>query len=542
VRLKNYAFNELPFSDLFKVYTSDYERLSSFYETNPFDTTAVIAQAKSYSFSGDRDQSVALLKQFNKQFYTDDDASKNIERLRDPKALAIVTGQQLGLYGGPVFTMFKTLSAINLANQLEKEFNQPVVPVFWLADEDHDYDEVRKIHVLNDDSEASFSLPSKDGSLPPVAELAFAESLGEVKLSLRTALVDSDFSDELWDLLDDCFVPGHSFLKGFGNFMARLFSRHGLVLAGSNQAEMKHALKEPMVDAVRNADEVRDALGEQSVRMEEAFHRQATIYDSHLFYLHPENGRTKIQRDGEEWKTDTGQNWSSDELIKKIEDAPELFSPDVFLRPVLQDVLLPTLGYVAGPGEVAYYGQMKTFYRCFDQHMPVIFPRFSGTFIEPSINRILQELPFDLKAYDNRIEDLESEYVDRTEQTDIESIFESWKEEAESAATIRIDKIAAIDDTLRGAAEKVQSAHFNDLDKLKGKVYRSVKKREEIQLKRIRRIQLNLFPGGNLQERSIAGIYFMNKFGVDIWDRLLKEMKASGVELESLGSHQLIYL
>ncbi len=538
MRLKSYAFDNLPLSDLFQDYTKNYKPLSEFYATNPFDDSAVKAHAESFSFSGDRDQSARLLKKFNKQFDGDEGALDNIERLRQSDALAIVTGQQLGLYGGPVFTMFKTLSAIQLARQLEKDLSRPVIPVFWLADEDHDYDEVREVHVLNDNEVESIGLSTKTGGLSPVADLSFPEELREVESSLRSTMVDTDFSDELWNLLDDCFTPGVSFLNGFGNFIARLFSRHGLVLAGSNHPEIKQHLKKPIIKAVRSADEIRDALEKQSEKLAAAYHRQATVYDSHLFYLHHEDGRIKILRDGEEWITNAGQQWSSDELIKEIEASPERFSPDVFLRPVLQDSLLPTLGYVAGPGEVAYYGQMKSFYRCFNRQMPIIFPRFSGTFIEPAIDRIMHELPFEWHEYNERNEDLESKFVEQAAQTDFEYLFENWKEEADLLASPRKDKITALDDTLEGAAEKVQATYFNELDRLKGKVYRAIKKREKIQLNRIRRIQQNLFPGRNMQERTLAGIYYMNKFGPDIWDRLLDEMG----EVESLGSHQLVYL
>lgn len=539
MQLKKYAFKNLPFSDLFTAYTDNFGEVAEFYEVNPFNPGDLKQKAASFTFKGDREQTAAILKEFNKQFEIEstDRIFENIDRLKQDDALAIVTGQQLGIYGGPVFTMFKTLTTIYQARQLEDALNRPVIPVFWLADEDHDYDEIRSIQVLNDDGPESFSLPSMNNGLPPVSELKIPEEIDQLASSVRSTLIDSDYSEELWTLLDECFVADRTFLKGFGDFIAQLFAKHGLVMAGSHHAMVKQETKTVLKEAVQKADAIRTALDKQSQKIEKRFHQQVKLYDSHLFYLDNEIGRSKITRDGDRWMTDNGHQWNTDGLLDEIDDKPEKFSPDVFLRPVLQDRLLPTLGYVAGPGEVAYYGQMKSFYRCFNQHMPAIFPRLSATFIEPAIDRILKELPFSIHEYNSRIEDLESSYVDRIEEIDIDALFENWKHEVEEASESFITQIIAIDDTLEGAAGKAQATYENAREKLKGKVYRAVKKREKIQLNRVQRIQQNLFPGRNLQERTLCGIYYMNKFGLDIWDRLLTKMDNT-----DLDSHTLIYL
>ena len=210
----------------------------------------------------------------------------------------------------------------------------------------------------------------------------------------------------------------------------------------------------------------------------------------------------------------------------------------MFLRPIMQDFFLPTLGYVAGPGETAYYAQMKRFYDSFALTMPVIFPRLSATFIEPAIDRILDELPFEIHEYNSRIEDLESEFVDRTEQVDIEAIFSDWKEKVEEISQEKTESIKKIDPTLEGAAGKASSVYMGELDKLKGKVYRAVKQQEQTQLNRIKKIKAQLFPNGTPQERVVASIYFMNKYGVSIWDELLDNLG----EDESFNSHKLITL
>lgn len=538
MQLKNYPFSKLPFSKLFKTYVTEFNKLDSFYETDPFSIQQIKDRASSFAFGGDRNKVTDILREINKRYAPHDNALKNIDRLAQEDALAIVTGQQLCVFGGPLYTILKTVSTIYLANQMEKELGRPVIPLFWLADEDHDYEEVQSITVLNGDESESISLANKDGNLPPVAGLSFSEDLNSLKNELKKVLYETDFSEELWSLLNTSYEVGKRFDYAFGDFIARLFSKHGLVLAGSNHMLVKEHTKSSMKTAIEKADALRAALNNQTELLEEKYHRQVTLYDSNLFYLDKKDGRQKISRNGDGWKTDSGKEWNTQELLSEIESDPADFSPNVFLRPIMQDMFLPTLGYVAGPGETAYYGQMKTFYAHFDLKMPVIFPRLSATIVEPAIDRIIDELPFEIHEYDKRIEDLESDFVDRTEQADIEAIFSEWKEQVQELSDTKTESVKEIDPTLEGAAGKATSVYMSELDKLKGKVYRSVKQQEKTQLNRIQKIKSNLYPNGGLQERTIAGIYFMNKYGIDLWDHLLEALSDN----EKFDTHKLITL
>ncbi|MEL7834420.1 bacillithiol biosynthesis cysteine-adding enzyme BshC [Fodinibius sp. Rm-B-1B1-1] len=538
MQITDYSFEHLPFSELFKTYVQSFDTLSDFFEVNPFDAEAVRKKAQQFEFKGDREEIGAFLQEFNAPFDVHEAAKENIERLKSDDALAIVTGQQLGVLGGPLYTVFKTLGTIHQAQKLERELDRPVIPVFWLADEDHDYDEVRKLTVIDDEEHKTFSLPPLNDHLPTVAEIALPEDISELKKELKQVLYNTDFSNDLWGLLDEAFKPGNTFLKAFGLLISRLFSKHGLVLAGSNHPKAKMLTTEYLKTSVKKADQIREKLQAKSEAIGQRYHQQVTLYDSNLFYLDEEAGRTKISRNGQGWKADSYNTWELEQLTDEIESHPERFSPNVFMRPILQDALLPTIGYVAGPGETAYYGQMKSMYECFGLSMPIIFPRFSATLIEPAIDRISNELPFEFHEFGNRIEDLESDYVSKTDQHDIEGIFKEWMEPVEELTDQKKKDIKEIDPTLEAAAEKATSIYINELNKLKGKVYRSVKKQDQTQLNRIRRIKANLYPGDGLQERTLAAIFFMNKYGVDLWDNLLDAFD----ENEDFDQHKLVYL
>ncbi len=533
----SYPFVNLPFPKLFQIYLSDFGEVASFYEANPFDEKAIKKYAKQKPALAGRKEKVDALRAINRQYEPAQPTIDNLDRLEQEDTLAIVTGQQLGVYGGPLYTFLKTLTTIHLARRMEKLLKRPVVPVFWLADEDHDYDEIRSVTVLNEDDPVTFSLPSKGGSLPPVSQMTFEESLTKLRGDLKEAQYETDFSPRLWELLDAGYAKGERFDRAFGTLFMKLFSKYGLVLAGSNDKAVKELSRECMKSAIQQADGIRQALQQQTDALRREFSQQVTLYDSNLFYLGDE-ARQKISRNGNGWHTDSGRKWDTGDLIEEIESSPEKFSPNVFLRPVLQDVLLPTLGYVGGPGEISYYGQMKEMYKEFDMQMPVIFPRLSATFIEPAIDRIMGELPFELHDYGQRIEDLESQFVEQRGEVDIESIFSEWKQKSKEISEEPVEQIAEIDPTLEKSADKVATVFQNELDRLKGKVYRAVKDHEQTQLSRIRRIQNHLFPGRSLQERKLAGIYYMNKYDVDIWDRLLESLD----ENENFNEHKLVYL
>jgi len=538
VKIKSHSFSDLPFSKLFKDYIQQKSELTDFFETPPFNSQDLKNRAENISFPSDRIKVSDALKEFNNQFEPSETTLLNIEKLRDPSTLAVVTGQQMVLYGGPVYTVLKTLTAIQLAKKYEKELNRPVVPIFWLADEDHDVEEISQFGLMNRDEmiecSASFEEPGKR-----VSQYSLKEVHQQLRTCVKNGLIDTDFSKKLWDILDSSYNEKHSVVKAFGLLMRKLFGKHGLILAGSNDEILKSISKNALTKCVSRAEDIADRLRENTKTLEKLGYRgQVHLNNSNLFYISDNGQRVKIQYDGEIWFIDNSETrWSPNELIRDINENPNRFSPNVFLRPILQDRIIPTLSYVAGPGEIAYYAQMSGIYDYFDQTMPQIVPRFSVTLIESSVERIMEKLPFGLDDYNKRIEDLESEYINQTDQPDLEKIFGDWKQRINTITEEKKGIIGEIDPTLKNTAGKASSTYFSELDKLKGKLYKSLKQQEKTQLERILKIQSNLFPNGNLQEREIAFIYYLNKYGTELFDDILKSL-----ENQEPDSHKLIYL
>tara|TARA_R100000908_G_scaffold61985_2_gene40785 strand:+ start:58217 stop:59830 length:1614 start_codon:yes stop_codon:yes gene_type:complete len=523
------SFSELSYSTLFNTYINNFDELRSFYKYDPLNEDHIKERAKEVSAAAYLKEYLPALQAYHNELGIADGQQDALQKLGQENALAVVTGQQLGMYGGPMFTIYKTMTTILLARRYEKILERPVVPVFWLADEDHDFEEIAWTGILGRDDFNKINFEA-DGNNIPVSEEKIGDQIGAFRSNVKEELFDTDFTDTLWTQLDSHYQKGNSHARAFAGLINDWFAEEGLLIAGSNTQKIKELLAEDFKHSVSDAENIFDAIESQSSALEEVFHRQVMNGDSNLFYLSDDEGRVKIHQAEEGWKAGD-RNWSEKELLAEIQDQPNRFSPNVFLRPIIQDKLLPTLGYVAGPGEIAYYGQMMKLYEEFELNMPPIFPRYTATLLESGISRIIEKLPFKFCEYDKRIEDLESEFVEQSDSVDIEAVFSEWKQKLDEIAEKPLEVINEIDPTLDGTVGKTVAGFGNDLDRLKGKVYRSIKQQEDTQLKRIEKIKVNLFPDGGLQERSVSPVYFMNKYGLDIWTNLLKEIEEKGLDL-----------
>ncbi len=531
------SFSELSYSTLFTTYLTNYEKLSSFYEFNPLDEADIERRAESLFGARYKDAYINALRSYHEELGISSSQAGQLKKLDKEDALVIVTGQQLGVLGGPMFTIYKIMSAILIARSYEEKLDRPVVPVFWLADEDHDFEEIAWAGITGRKDFTKIHL-DEEGSGKPVSDELVTAQIEELKAQVKEELFDTDFSEALWNQINSYYKEGKTHAQAFAGLINEWFADEGLLIAGSNFASVKKLLSKEFSVSISEADAMYESIEKQSSELENEFHRQVMNGDSNLFYISETEGRQKLNREGKGWVAGE-KSWAEAELLEDIQKHPEKFSPNVFLRPVIQDVLLPTLGYVAGPGELAYYGQMKDFYHQFGLQMPPIFPRFCGTIIESGISRIVEKLPFSFCEYGKRIEDLESAFIEQTETVDLEQVFGEWKQKLEESAEEPLKVINEIDPTLDGTVGKTVAGFGNELDKLKGRVYRSIKKQEETQLSRIEKIKVNLFPDGGLQERAVSPVYFMNKYGVEIWNELLAKIEKEGLDLTK---HHLIEL
>ncbi len=534
-------FGELSLSRLFRDYLAGADSITGFY-SHPHTYHSLKKAVSAYKTRSIRREKARAVAEFNKPFLKGQTVDELAGILAHEDTVTITTGQQLSLFGGPLYTVFKTISAIHLARSLSRDTGKRVIPVFWLADEDHDFEEISVVNIPERDKIRQIALPCDTCARHAAGIIRVDEAFENFRSEIYEALNPTDFHEQLISILDDVYAPGRSYREAFALLLSKLFSHYDLIFAGSNDPLVKEHVTACIRTAIGRADEIRDALASQSERLDKHYHQQVQITDSLLFWHDDEQGRVRLQHGDGHWQTGSGLSLSTDELLQKLEETPERFSPNVFLRPLIQDVLLPNAAYIGGPAEIAYYGQMKPVYELFDMKMPFIAARLSATLVEPAIQRILEELPFDIPDYTRRFEDLEQHYLRKFGNPELDDHFDAWKKRVDELTDEMTGLTGMEDPGLQKHARAISKEYSKSIDKLRKKMVNAIRHKEEVQVNRIRKVKQALFPNDRLQEREISYIYYMNKFGVDIWDRILQELEEQDQEQDLFHRHFLIHL
>ena len=465
-------------------------------------------------------------------------ALASASRLNDPEAVAIVTGQQAGLFGGPLFTLLKALTAIKIAQQVSSDRGVETVPVFWVDGEDHDLEEVSSCGVLTVEFEhRSVSLSYASSTAQPASAVMLTPAVDEAIAEMRRLVPQTEFSDELFDGLSAAYSPGVGLVEAFSRWLDRVLGSQGLVVFDASDAAAKplaQSIFSRELEILGHTSRLAAAAGDELSRR--GYHAQVTPTRDAVALFYLDRDRKPIRsREGETGVCEIGADTQDvDELRRQAEHEPAMFSPSVLLRPVIQDALFPTVAYIAGPSELAYLGQLRGIYEYFDIPMPVIYPRASATLVDRATLKFLTryDLAFEqLQAQDdgtlNRLlASLLPEFIDRT------------LSEADDAVATRLAAIAKevslVDPTLVGAVKTTQGKMARDLRNLRGKIVQAAKRRDETLRRQFDRARNQCFPLGTPQERSVGFVYFLNKYGPHLVERLLADLPLE------LGQHWLM--
>ena len=446
--------------------------------------------------------------------------------LADSRTVAIVTGQQAGAFGGPLFTLLKAVTAIQLARRAARDQGINAVAVFWVDAEDHDWAEVRSCTVLDSEFQsASVTLADLEGAGElPVAALILDERIEESLAALFASLPDTDFSEMVAASLRAAYQPGAGMAAAFATWIEALLGPYGLVVFESADPAAKHLAAPVFLRELREPGRTSSlavAAGEQlAARGHEP---QVMPQPDSLALFHLNGGRRAIRRQGDRFLI--GDALVTEEaLVREAETDPSHFSPNVLLRPIVQDTLFPTICYVAGPSELAYLGQLGGIYRHFGLPMPLMFPRGSATLVDSSTARFLSKYEFplaDLRPQDesglNRL--LQALLPPEVEQslTDAESTIRAALQRV-------IDALPVLDPTLAGAAKTTVGKMEHDLRSLHSKVIQAAKRRDDTLRRQFNHAQSQIFPLGHPQERTLGVVFFLNRYGPALVDRLLQDL------------------
>jgi bacillithiol biosynthesis cysteine-adding enzyme BshC len=505
----------------------DFARVADFFAGDPTDKSAwsdAIARAQRHPRQRDEITDIVQVQQRARS--ASPRALATAERLRDPRTVAVVTGQQAGLFGGPLFTLLKALTVLRLAERTASEHDVPTVPLFWIDAEDHDWDEVKACGVLDADlSLARVSLDDLPGAGEgPVARVQLDDGVSLATASLASTLPTTEFSPDLLEAVRRAYRPGAGMAQAFGAWLESLLGPRGLVIFDASDQAAKPLVSEIFAREIENAGETsRLAEAAGAALTARGYHAQVTPQVGHAALFHLEGGRESIGLQGDQLMI--GKSAATREAtLERVRTQPADFSPNVLLRPVVQDTLFPTCCFVAGPNELGYLAQLRDIYAAFGVPMPLVHQRGSATILDANAMRFLAryELPLEsLRAQD------ESE-LNRLLAAQIPPDAEHSIEEANRAVDEHMDAVATaaskVDATLDAAARSTRGRIQNDLKKLRGKLLQAVKRKDETVRRQFLHAQAQAFPGGHPQERDVGFVYFLNKYGGGFVDRLCEEL------------------
>ena len=545
LRVETLPFRQIPQqSRLFLDYLIDPTRLRRFYPEAvrhhydlPERRERVLA-----NYPTERAALCDALERMNRNWGASDKTLDNIKLLREADCIAVVSGQQAGLFGGPLYTIYKALSAVKLAECMAQR-GIKTAPVFWIATEDHDFAEVATAEFINRDCtlsnvESSAEIHSEG---LPVGRVTLDQSIETTLQTLLSSLPKTEFTGDLEKLLRDCYSSGKNFGEAFAQMMTALAGGKGLILVDPLDSELKKLAAPLYADAARHAHEIAVAIMDRSRELEDAgYHAQVTpSEDSFPLFLHDESGaRHAVTRNanGKYHTKGNGQEYSANELADWALREPERFSPNVTLRAVVQDHLFPTIAYYGGSAEIAYFAQTSEVYRILNRPATPILPRTSLTFVEKHTWRSLERYGIRLEDFfagsDHVVARVVAQYLGQETAAAFEHTTETFNTELDGLQ----EQLKRVDPTLADALEKGRRKINYQIDGLRTRFNRAQVARDEAVQRQLQHAADLLFPEKTLQERRINITSFIARHG-----RYFVDWIFEALDLEK-KDHEIVYL
>ncbi len=520
-------------SRLFADFLTDFRKVERFYRRTPVFRDWLRDEAQLLHYDPQRRSDVAaILERQNRSWGAGQKTFDNLQWLRDG-ANVVVTGQQVALFGGPLFSVLKALTAVRLSMQATAA-GVAAVPVFWLATEDHDLVEVNHVTIPGHDGVLERLSTSALGvENAPVATVQFGPEIQGGVEAAASLLGDSDVTD----ILRAAYRPGASLGSAFAQLFAGLFREWGVILLDASDPGL-HAIAEPVYrNATERAADIDAALLQRGGALRAAgYHEQVKVTPSStLLFARQDGARVPIHRANGQFTIGT-ERVAPAELLARIAAAPHQFSPNVLLRPVVQDYLLPTLAYTGGPAEVAYFAQAAVVYEELLGRITPVLPRFSATLVEPRAARLLKKYDIRVCSLFSGEEHVRELLAARSLPAGLQVAFDAGQASLESSLGQVREALQQLDPTLVGAAERAGSKMQYQLAHLRSRAAAAELRRSAEIGRHAAVLSSTLYPNKGLQEREVAGIYFLARYGLGLLDGLYECMQTA-----CLG-HQIVYV
>ena len=545
LRVETLPFDRVPQQTrLFLEYLNDPVALRRFYPSAvrfhhelPQRAPEVLA-----AYQVDRNAVCNALAAMNQRWGAGEATLKNIELLRESDSIAVVSGQQAGLFTGPLYTIYKALSAVKLAGCLTQRGTK-AVPVFWMASEDGDFAEVAKAEFIGRDCQLKnvevSSSWHREGQ--PVGQVITDESIDAVVDQLFELLPNSEFAVDMKALVKSAWQPGRGYAECFGLMMTSLLGRYGLIFLDPLDSELKRLAAPLYAEAARRAPEIAAAIEQRSSELVSAGYHAQVLATANSFplFLHEENGtRHAVARvaNGKYRAKEGEREYTAEELATMALETPQRFSPNVTLRAVVQDYLLPTIAYYGGAAEIAYFAQTAEAYRVLKRPATPILPRSSLTMIERHTGRVLERYNLTLADFFEGLEPVMTRVVEEHLGADTAKIFANAEQNVNHELDRLRQELESIDPTLATALDTGRKKINYQLDGLKSRFVRAQMTRDEAAHRQLQRAFDQLYPNKDLQERHINITSLLARHGTYVIEWIFNAINIGSNE------HQVVYL
>ncbi len=515
---------------LLHTFLEDFESLRSFYVHDPRDPDIwprMIEAVRARSCPPPREAVARILQAQNTRFGADATVLDNARSLDGDDTFVISTGQQTGLFTGPLYTIYKAVTAVKLARSVSEDTGVRAVPVFWMASDDHDYAEINHVHVCRPDVDTlRFELGSDD---PNDRRSAGDRNLGPEVIPLleqfKEALPDSEFSSSAIEALTRNCTAETSLSDAFARLMTLLFKGQGLVLVDPTDPALKSHMKPVFEREIREPlGSTRAVLAASGKLAEAGFDPQVSRSpDAVNMFLYQDGQRNALRyENGLFTNRDRSLSFTGQDLLGLLEDAPERFTHNVITRPLVQDTLFPSLTYIGGPAEIAYYGQLGGVYRQFGLPFPVVYPRASHTLVGARTARILEKHGLDISHFVQGIESLFDRKLRDDMPVPVVEGLRAARGDVEAHYRNLKGHVTIIDPGLSRIVEASERKTNFALGRLEEKTLRAMKRADGVMRNQIVRADRQVYPNGQLQER-VANIWqYVALYGFDVMKTLFE--------------------
>ncbi|WP_042456158.1 bacillithiol biosynthesis cysteine-adding enzyme BshC [Neobacillus dielmonensis] len=457
---------------------------------------------------------------------------KSLDKLKTENSVVVIGGQQAGILTGPLYSIHKVISIIKLAEQKERQLGVPVVPVFWIAGEDHDFQEVNHVFVPVEEKVDKWTYPERVLQKKMVSDIPLNK---EVCLEWVENLIgnfgETSHTNQLIDFAKKLIHQSTTFVEFFAHIIMELFKDYGLLLVDSGDKSFRQLQKQFLAEQIKDHEQITSSLLDQQKQIEEkgfVLTIEANERAANLFYYdHTKGDRILLEYDHESSRFvgKSGKiSLTKEQLLELAEEKPEFLSNNVVTRPLMQEWLFPTLAFIAGPGEIAYWAELKLVFEHFCIKLPPIVPRLNITFLDRAIETDIKELNLDLSTVlQSGAQMGKEEFLDTIKDKDLEGIFTDIKDQLVNQYQRIEAKTLEIDKGLLGLVDKNQKYLLKEISFMQTKLEDSVKHRHNIILNKYTRVDLALRPDGSPQERMWNLFYYLNQYGLNFIEELMMQ-------------------